>query len=77
MSALDNGKSCVARVGLSKTVADSRSMVGFGVSSPIRRVVSHRLQSAETDRSPQGEVTGEIDPKQPIGGQLNSLVAEA
>ena len=52
-------------------------MVGFGVSSPIRRVVSHRLQSAETDRSPQGEVTGEIDPKQPIGGQLNSLVAEA
>ena len=25
--------------------------VGFGASSPIRRVVSHRLQSADNDRS--------------------------
>jgi len=30
--------------------------VGFGASSPIRRVVSHRLQSADNGRSPDNRI---------------------
>jgi hypothetical protein len=33
----------------------------FGASSPIRRVVSHRLQSAETSRSPAMGRTSQTD----------------
>ena len=36
---------------------DNPMRVGFGASSPIRRVVSHRLQSAASGRSRDRDVT--------------------
>jgi hypothetical protein len=39
---------------------------GLGASSPIRRVVSHRLQSAETSRSRKVERMPRFDPKLPL-----------
>jgi hypothetical protein len=35
----------------------------YGASSPIRRVVSHRLQSADSGRSPDDGQPSQVDPK--------------
>jgi len=41
-------------------------MAASGALSRIRRVVSHRLQSADSGRSAAGELTGQVDPERPL-----------
>ena len=41
--------------------------VGFGASSPIRRVVSHRLQSSGGGRSQDHDRTAKFDPQRKFG----------
>jgi hypothetical protein len=59
-----------------QSIVEAVLEAAFGASSPIRRVISHRLQGADSGPSPDDGQPSQVDPKPPFAQHLRQWTFE-